>query len=88
MDLIQIQVHVSTLNFCLRSEDFFAPEQTSHDRSVVAMTPFLCYSHPNGEQSLLKYPESLCNENGAMQTTGLFFVCAGDRREFSGDYVG
>jgi len=42
--------------------------------SVVAMTPFLCYSHPNGKQSLVKYPESLCNENGAMETTGLVML--------------
>ena len=42
----------------------------SHCRTMVALTPFMCYAHPNGSRSLLKYPEKLCDEPGALDTTG------------------
>ena len=38
----------------------------------VGLSPFMCYSHPNGEHSVLKYPNILCNspEHGMMQLSG------------------
>lgn len=42
--------------------------------TMVALTPFMCYAHPNGSRSLLKYPEKLCDEPGALDTTGLVML--------------
>eukprot|EP00435_Cladocopium_sp_Y103_P007631 s54_g2.t1 len=42
--------------------------------TMVALTPFMCYLHPNGSRSLLKYPEKLCEEPGALDTTGLIML--------------
>ena len=45
-------------------------DQISTIRTMVAVTPFMCYLHPNGLHSLRKYPEQLCEDPGAMDTTG------------------
>ena len=30
--------------------------------SMLALQPFMCYSHPNGSQSLLRQPSIVCGE--------------------------
>lgn len=39
----------------------------------VGLSPFMCYNHPNGQQSLLKYPNLLCHtsNHGIMQLLGV-----------------
>ena len=39
----------------------------------------MCYSHPNGQQSLLKYPNVICGsgEHGGMLAVGVFLLVVG-----------
>ena len=30
--------------------------------STIALAPLMCYTHPNGQQSILKYPNVICGE--------------------------
>ena len=47
--------------------------------STIALAPLMCYSHPNGEQSLLKYPNIICGsaEHGGMLAVGLLLLVLG-----------
>ena len=40
--------------------------------SAVAMQPLMCYQHPNGQQSLLKYPNVVC---GSPEHSGMLLGC-------------
>ena len=42
--------------------------------SAVAMQPLMCYEHPNGEHSLLKYPNVVC---GSPEHSGMLLGCEG-----------
>jgi len=50
--------------------------------SALVLQPMMCYSHPNGMRSLLKYPNVMCGESeqGALlavgMVTGVIFVLA------------
>jgi len=41
--------------------------------SAIALTPMMCYGHPNGSSSVLKYPEVLC---GTEDHSTLLFLAA------------
>ena len=47
--------------------------------STIALAPLMCYSHPNGKQSLLKYPNIICGsgEQGGMLAFGIFLLVVG-----------
>ena len=47
--------------------------------STIALAPLMCYSHPNGQQSLLKYPSIICGsaEHGGMLVFGIFLLVVG-----------
>ena len=47
--------------------------------STVALAPLMCYSHPNGQQSLLKYPNIICKsaEHDAMLVIGVLLLVLG-----------
>ena len=42
----------------------------------VGLSPFMCYNHPNGQQSLLKYPNLLCqgSNHKIMEFAGVFVL--------------
>ena len=44
--------------------------------TMVALTPFHCYSHPNGKKSLLGYPEVLCWDSDDHSTMLAFGILA------------
>ena len=47
--------------------------------STIALAPLMCYSHPNGLQSLLKYPNIICGsgEHGGMLAFGISLLVVG-----------
>ena len=47
--------------------------------STIALAPLMCYSHPNGQQSLLKYPNIICGsgEHGGMLAFGILLLVVG-----------
>ena len=47
--------------------------------STIALAPLMCYSHPNGKQSLLKYPNIICGsgEHGRMLAVGITLLVLG-----------
>ena len=47
--------------------------------STIALAPLMCYSHPNGKQSLLKYPNIICGsgEHGFMLAVGITLLVLG-----------
>ena len=34
---------------------------------AVAVTPMMCYSHPNGRSSILDYPSTFCGESAQLK---------------------
>ena len=47
--------------------------------SATALIPLTCYTHPNSQQSLLKYPNIICGseEHGVMLALGLTLLIVG-----------
>ena len=47
--------------------------------SAVALAPFMCYTHPNNKQSVLKYPNILCgtDEHSLMLVGGILLLVIG-----------
>lgn len=47
--------------------------------SAIALAPFMCYTHPNLQQSVLKYPNVICGtgEHASMQVTGGLLLLIG-----------
>ena len=47
--------------------------------STIALAPLMCYSHPNGQQSLLKYPNIICGsaEHAGMLAVGTILLVLG-----------
>ncbi len=44
--------------------------------ATVALKPFMCYAHPNGQQSVLSYPSIFCGDqqHGLMLACGIFLL--------------
>eukprot|EP00438_Fugacium_kawagutii_P035606 Skav231836 [mRNA] locus=scaffold2215:84968:85447:+ [translate_table: standard] len=47
--------------------------------AATALVPLTCYTHPNGQRSLLKYPNVICGtaEHGAMLAIGVTLLFVG-----------
>ena len=48
-------------------------------RSALSLQPLMCYSHPNGLQSVLQYPGVICEreEHSIMMIGGFFLLIGG-----------
>merc|ERR1712019_173070 len=38
----------------------------------IAIVPFVCYTHPVGSQSVMSYPEVMCNSTGTYESLVAF----------------